>query len=58
MSATVYWSADVVTANSLSTFRRMSNVGNHILTLSTNIIHQWSLQWLRHLGHCENSKID
>jgi len=28
--------------------------GNHILTLSTYITHQWSLQWLHHLSHVKN----
>jgi len=40
---------DVFAADSLSTFRRLLEYfflysGNHILTLSTDITHQWSLQ--------------
>ena len=48
----------VVAANSLSTIRRLLKCffysGNHIVTLFTDIIYQWPLQWLCHSGHFKN----
>ena len=50
---------DVTSANSLLTFRRLLkhffNFNNHSRsTISIDILSQWSLQWLLHLGHSKN----